>query len=192
MSVTLAARPRLSRRRWLWWGGIAATILIVSAAVGTVVGASAQFGAGATEKGQGAYVSESNPAYWVWQSTLLGTIPTPLPGLISLRAAAPTLLPVASTNYRIDAATVGNTSVVWQFQEATTAPHSTELELRFTAGLSGTAVKITGYVETRAVAILAALTFTFAWDAGAFAPGVVTVESMQVSVLVCTAIGTCP
>jgi hypothetical protein len=104
----------------------------------------------------------------------------------------PTLLSAASGSYRIDAATAGNTSVRWEFQETTGVPGSTELELRFTDGLTRAASSITVYLESRAGTLGAPLTFYLYWDAGAFGPTGVTVETMHVDVLVCAGIGHCP
>lgn len=180
-----------SRGPWAWWGVVAATLLI-GAFCGGVLGAGSQIGPGTTEQAQGADVGEAGPTYWVWAATQLDVVPTPVPGAVSTAVAAPTLLPTASTSYRIDAATAGNTSVRWEFTEETTAPKSTELELRFTAGLSKTAAHITVYFETRPTAPTAALIFYAYWDAGAFSPASLSIETMQVDVLVCTAIGVCP
>jgi hypothetical protein len=185
------ARFGRPRRQIALFAGLAAALL-VSVALGSVLAASATFTAGSAEQGQGAYVSESGQTYWAWRATQLLTVPTPVPGAVSLLAAHPTVLPAASTDYMIDHGTVGNTSVRWEFREATTAPVSTELELRFTDGLSNTAVKITGYVETRATALFFAVLFYFYWDAGTFAPTSVTVETMQATVLVCASVGVCP
>ncbi len=174
------------------WAGVAAVVLVGSMALGSVLGASALFGPGSTEDGQGAYVSESTPAYWTWQETLRGTIPAPVPAAVSLAAHVPTLLPALATAYRLAPATAGNNSVRWVFQEATTTPRLTELELRFTVGVAGSTVKITAYVESATTVLGAALDFTFYWDAGTAGPTAVTVATMQATVLVCTAVGVCP
>lgn len=63
---------------------------------------------------------------------------------------------------------------------------------RFLDGLTHAAVAIRVYFETRATPPLAVLDFYLYWDAGTFAPGAVTVATMQVDVLACSAVGTCP
>ncbi len=188
---TTARSPRRGGGSPAWWGVIAATI-VGAVLVAGVFGAPAQVGPGATEQAQGADVGEAGPAYWVWEASQVVTIPTPVPGAISTVMTAPTVLPAGSTPYRIDPATAGNTSVRWEFSEETTAPRSTELELRFTVGLSRQAVHITAYLETQSAALAAAILFYAYWDAGAFSPSSLSVETMQVDVLVCTAVGVCP
>jgi hypothetical protein len=150
------------------------------------------FPLGGTEQGQGTDVGEKTPAYWVWEAAQIWGMPAPLPPRISTTAATPTVLPAASASFRINPAIAGNTSIRWEFRETIAAPGSTELELRFTAGLTGAAVSITSYVETRPGVLPGALTFFLYWDAGAFTPARVTVETMQVTVLVCTSVGVCP
>ncbi len=187
-----ALRRRGCSTRWLLGFAVFAAVLTSSAVLGSVLAASAQVTSGTAERGQGAYVSETGQAYWTWRDSQIRVVPTPVPAAVSLLAAAPTRLPGAPTSYMINAGVAGATAVRWQFTEATTAPVSTELELRFAVGLSATAVHITAYVETQAAHIGAAIVFTFYWDAGAFAPGTITIETIQATVLVCTSIGTCP
>jgi len=166
-------------------------LLLTSTVVGWSFAAPATVGPGATEHGQGADVGERTPAYWVWEAAQILAMPAP-PALLSTSSAAPTVLPAASTSYRMNPATAGNTSVRWEFHETTATPTSTELELRFTDGLTRAATTITVYLETQPTALGATLTFFVYWDAGAFGTSGVTVQTMQVNVLVCTGIGHCP
>jgi hypothetical protein len=172
--------------------GFVALLLLVLAGVGWTLGAPSTFGPGPFEQGQGAYVGETTPTYWVWDAAQIWAIPTPVPTLGSTHPLTPSLLPTTSASYAINAATSGNTSVRWEFTETTAAPTSTELELRFTDGLSRAPSLITIYVETRNTAPGAALPYYLYWDAGAYGPTGVTVATMQVDVLVCTAVGHCP
>jgi hypothetical protein len=183
---------RAVSRRWVVTFAFAATALFVALALGSVLAASATFGLGKSEEGQGAYVGETGLTYWQWRANAVDTIPTPVPGAVSHVVTAPTVLAGASTSYMINTGKVGNTSVRWEFRETAAAPLSREIELRFTDGLTAIAVKITAYIETRATGIFGPILFYFYWDAGTFAPGSVTVESMQVVALVCSAVGVCP
>jgi hypothetical protein len=169
-----------------------AALLLSSGVIGWTLGAPATVGPGTTEQAQGVDVGEQTPAYWVWEAAQIWSIPAPLPTLLSTVSGTPTLLPAASGNLRINPATAGNTSVRWGFTETTSAPGSTELELRFTDGLTRAAVMITVYLETRPGALAAALSFFTYWDAGSFGPTGITVQTLQVDVLVCTGIGHCP
>jgi len=182
-----AVRPGLLR-----WFAVGAAVLVGSIALGGVLGASTQIVPGTAEQGQGAYVSESFPAYFTWRATQISVVPTPVPGSVSFTVTAPSRLPAAAHPYMINTGTAGDTAVRWQFRETIAAPVNTELELRFTVGLTSATSKITGYVETQAAAPGATLTFTFYWDAGTFAPSSATVETMQAEVLVCTSVGVCP
>jgi hypothetical protein len=185
------ARPRPRRARA---AGVVLVLglLVASTVVGWSFGAPATVGPGTTEHGQGADVGERTPAYWIWVAAQIWGMPAPPPSLLSTSSLAPTVLPGASVSYRMNSATAGNTSVRWEFHETTAAPTSTELELRFTDGLTRAATTITVYLETQPTALGAPLTFFVYWDAGAFGPTGVTVQTMQVNVLVCTGIGTCP
>ena len=184
-----ATAPRLGR--WVGIGGVVG-LLALGMFVGAGLGAPALLSPGPTETAQGADVGQQGLTYWVWQSTQLWHIPTPVPTTLSLAVATPTLLSTVASAYTINPALAGNESVRWAFQETTAAPRSTELELRFLDGLTGGAVALRIYVETRATAVPAALVFELYWDAGAFAPASVTVETMQVDVLACTSVGNCP
>lgn len=195
MSVTGPSRTASSVGRRLGWlagtSGVAG-ILVVSILIGTGVAAPAQLVQGPFETGQGADVGQQSIAYWVWQATQLWGIPTPVPTALSAIVTAPTVLPAVAASFTINTATATNQSVRWTFQETTAAPISTELELRFLDGLTHAAVSLRVYLETRGTVLLGALTFELYWDAGTFAPGAVTVETMQVDVLACASVGLCP
>jgi hypothetical protein len=187
----LVAR-RSPRTTWAVWAAALAALSLTATVVGWTEGAPATIGPGTTETAQGADVGEKTPAYWLWEATQLWHIPKPTPTALSTTPALPTLLTAASGSYDINSATAGNTSVRWSFQETTAAPRSTELELRFTDGLSHNAAVLTVYIETRATAPTVALTFLLYWDAGTFAPAGITVQTMQVLVQGCPSVGHCP
>jgi len=171
---------------------IVLVVLVASTVAGWSLAAPATVGPGNTEQGQGADVGEKTPAYWVWQAAQIWGIPSPVPTALSTTSLTPTLLPTTSSSFRINAAAAANTSVRWEFLETTAAPGSTELELRFTDGLSRPATTLTVYLETRPGTLPGALTFFVYWDAGTFGPSGVTVQTMQVNVLVCVSVGNCP
>ncbi|MGA8664959.1 MAG: hypothetical protein WB809_07860 [Thermoplasmata archaeon] len=186
-------RTRLTPRLgWMAGSSALAGILAVVLLIGAGIAAPAQLTTGPVETGQGADVGQQGLVYWVWLATQLWGIPTPAPTVLSTAVGAPTLLPAAGASFTINAATSTDPSVRWEFQETTAAPVSTELELRFLDGLTHAAVAIRVYLETRATPPLAVLDFYLYWDAGTFAPGAVTVATMQVDVLACSAVGTCP
>jgi hypothetical protein len=176
----------------LMWGAVVAGTLLAATFLGWGFAAPATIGSGTPEQAQGADVGEKTPTYWVWEGTQRWMIPTPVPALLSSVVTVPTVLPATAATYAINAATAANTSVRWTFQETVAAPTSTELELRFTAGLSRAAVTITVYLETRSTGLTGALLFTLFWDAGPFAPTGITVQTMQVTVQACASVGHCP
>jgi hypothetical protein len=176
---------------------VAALLLLVAvvatfALVAGSLGAPATVGPGTPEVAQGADVGEQTPAYWAWEAAQIWNIPSALPTALSTVARTPTVLAAATSSYRINPSVAGNASVRWEFLETTTAPGSTELELRFTDGLTRPAATITVYLETRPGTLFAALDYFVYWDAGAFGPSGVTVQTMHVVVLVCTSVGICP
>jgi len=171
---------------------VAAVAFLTVALFGGAIGVATSILQGGSEQAQGAYVSEETPAFWNWSDTLLDAIPAVVPGAASTDVAAPTLLPAGGQSFVIDPSTAGHPGIRWQFQEATTAPQSTELELRFVAGLVNSAVHITVYLETQAVIPGAAVDYFLYWDAGTFASGSLSVETMQVVVLACASVGACP
>jgi hypothetical protein len=168
------------------------SIAVVLIAIGFAAGLGSQITKGSMETGQGAYVTERPLAYWTWHATVLGTIPAAVPPRASTTSGAPTLLPRVGRSYTINAAVAGQTSVAWTFQQTTAAPRAAELVITFVDGLSSTTSTIVVYVETNARALAAPARFVFYWDAGAFAPGTLTIETMTATVQACAAIGNCP
>lgn len=165
--------------------------LLLLSLLGLTAGTS-QVSLGTVETGQGAYVSEQGLTYWPWDATALAAVPAPVPLTPSTNPAAPTLLSPGGRSYTINTAIAGAEAVRWQFSELTTAPRTTEIELRFVVGTSSTTASIRIYVETRGIPPARTLTFYFYWDAGAFPPTVLTIATEQTTVLACSAIGTCP
>jgi hypothetical protein len=186
----LRALGRVSAKfaAWTMWAAMAVTVT----SFGVAAGLGSQFGPGTLEIGQGAEVSEHSLAYWQWHQTELGTIPNPVPARISTTVGTPTLLPRGGRTFTINAAVVGQTGVRWTFQETVAAPTSTELVITLSDSLSQSAGTILVYVETAARAPGGTLNYNFWWDAGTFAPGALTIESLTATVQVCSAIGTCP
>jgi hypothetical protein len=182
-----ARRPAHRLAPGLLWAVLAGLAL-----VGIGAAAPLQVLAGAGEQGGGASVGATTPAYWTWEATQLWGMPSPTPALASGTVGTPTILPAASTDWRTGSATAGNLSVRWEFQEGTGAPRGSEIELRFTVGLSRAVSSFRIYLETQLVIPVAAVDYYLYWDAGGFAPGVITVESIHVTVLACTSIGVCP
>lgn len=172
---------------------IAIAAVIAASGFGIAAGLGTQVLKGGGETGEGSQVSESGPAYWTWTSAIVATIPVAVPGAVSHAAATPTRLPRAfGTNYAINAATTGQTSVAWTFTETTAAPRSSELMITFVDGLSGTATTVVAYLETSARVPFESLTFVFYWDAGTVAPTGLEISSLSETVRSCTAIGVCP
>jgi len=176
--------------------GLSLAAVAVAAILGIVggftLGAATQVTQGPVENSQGAFVAQQGTAYWTWHATILTVIPTPAPGLASGTVGAPTRLPAGGASYVIGPSTAGAEAVRWQFTEGTTTPASTELEFRFVAGLSGPSSAIRVYLETQAAIPGFATTYFLYWDAGTFPPASLTIETMQVTVLACSAVGTCP
>lgn len=167
----------------------AGTILAVAALAAPTV-----ISAGGSENGAGAYGGQSALAYWTWQSSGFRSMPGGL-ALLSTTVGTPTLLPrvaTGTTMYRINAATAGQSAVLWSFSMTTAAPLSTEIELRFVAGTSGSPTHITAYVETPNPGAGAAITFSFYFDAGTAPANGFTVETAQAVALACPTVGNCP
>lgn len=164
---------------------------VFASGIGITLGAG-QIGTGPVENGQGTFVSEQGLAYWAWEATLLRAIPGVVPGPASTNPAVPTVLPAGSRSFTINTARAGDESVRWEFQEKTTAPLRTEIELRIVVGIAGTTASIHLYLETRALPLRGPINFFFYWDAGTFPPGALTIATMQATVLACSSIGTCP
>ena len=167
-------------------------MLVGSSAVGLAAAVSTQIGPGATETGQGAYVTEHALTYWTWHETVLTTIPAPAPARAATTVAAPTVLPRGARTFSINAATGGQVAVEWTFDELTTVPRNTELMITFLDGLTSPATSITVYVETNARAPIDTTPYVFYWDAGTFAPATLVVETMTTTAVACTAVGNCP
>jgi hypothetical protein len=180
--------PRPSTVVGIVASAFAATLLLLASGIA----APAQVTYGATEQGGGADAGATVLTYWTWAATQIWGMPAPLPTAASNKVAAPTVLPAAGTSYRTGPATSGNTSVRWEFSETTAAPGGKEIELRFTVGLSAASVSFRLYIETQGAPPTTAQTYYFYWDASTFAPARLTVETMQVTALACTAIGVCP
>jgi len=182
--------PRGPPRLALW--ALVMAIAVTVTAFGVAAGLSTQVIKGAPESGQGSFVTEHALAYWSWHSTVLGTIPVVVPRQISIVVTAPSVLPRGGRSYTINTAVAGQTSVAWTFQEATTAPRTTELKLTFVDGLVPPTSTIVVYVETSTRAPGAAVSYVFYWDAGTFAPNSLAIETMTATIQACTAVGTCP
>ena len=182
--------PRRTSRAAL--AALLVAIAVTVTAFGVAAGVSTQIARGSSETGQGAFVSQHPLTYWTWVSTQLGTIPAVVPRLVSTTVTAPTVLNRGGRSFTINPGVAGQPSVAWSFQQAVTAPVSTELKITFVDGLAGPVSTIVAYVETNARALGAPATFVFYWDAGAFAPTSLSIETMNATVLACTAVGTCP
>jgi hypothetical protein len=180
-----------AQRRASVWGFLAVVALGVLA-IGIVAAVGTQISNGGTETGAGAYVSEHPLAYWEWEGTALGTIPAAVPPAVSTTVGAPTRMPRGGATYVINPSEAGQTSVEWTFEETTAAPGRTELAITFVDGLTSAASSITVYLETGFRAPGTAVTYSFYWDAGTFAPAALDIETMSTTVQACTAIGTCP
>jgi hypothetical protein len=170
---------------------VGALVLLFVALLGLTTAAT-QVTSGPVESGQGTDVGEHGLTYWVWEATQLHAVPTPAPAVLSAVASAPTLLAAGGRSYAIGAVTAAAEGVRFEFQEQTTAPASTELELRFVVGMSAAAMTIKVYVETRPIPPIRTLTYFLYWNPGVFPPTELTIATEQATALVCTAIGTCP
>jgi hypothetical protein len=169
-----------------------AAISVTVTTFGIAAGLSTQVTRGVPETGQGAFVAEQPLAYWAWHATQLGTIPVRVPARASVAVNTPTLLPRGGRSYTINAGVAGQTSVAWTFDETVGAPRSTELVITFVDGLTQPTSTIIVYVETNARAPGFPAAYVFYWDAGAFAPGALAIETLSATVQACSAIGTCP
>lgn len=170
----------------------AAVCSLGGAVLGGVAGASTNVTSGIAEQGAGMDVGQQSLTYWIWESVHFEVIPPRVPPAASTVAGAPTVLPRVGASYVLGPSTPGDSAFRWVFEEGAGAPQSTELELRFVAGTTNPAVHITIYVETQAIAPLGAPTYRFYWDAGTASPSSITVETLQVTVLVCASVGHCP
>jgi len=140
----------------------------------------------------GASVNMTGLAHWYQVQELTSTIPATVPARVSTTVGTPTMLPMASTNYTINAATAGDPAVVFVVHETTGLTTHTELELTFTIAVGGSPATSTvkGYVESQAFVM--ALTFGFFFDTGTISITHATVTTVTMTNQVCSAVGTCP
>ncbi len=187
----LPVNPAVRRPGRLGLLGFLAVIAVGSLAVGLVGAVGTQVTNGPVETGAGAYVTEHPLTYWEWVETALGTVPAAVPGRASTTVGAPTVLGLEAASYAIDPAVSGQPSVIWTFAETPATPARTELALTFVDGLADPATTVTVYLETAVRAPFLTLEFVFYWDAGAFAPTALDIETMSATVVACPAIGDC-
>ncbi len=185
-----APRPHRARR-WAWAGTLVALLAI---GAGWTVAASFSVSLGSTETGAGTYHPTTALTYFAEVDAGVAIVPTPAPTTLSTTVGTPTVLPATATNYGVNTATAGDVGQFWKFTEATTAPVSTELVLRFSVstGAGPTITQVTAYVETQAVAPGSALTFVLYFDLGAVSGGTITLNSVLEITQQCSAVGTCP
>ncbi len=151
--------------------------------------------AGNSSNGSGAYEGSTELTYWTLAGTFADTMHGPLPGAASTTAGTPTVLPASAQSYRINAATIADLAVRWNFTEGTSSPVNTEVEITFTIayGISGTSTTIKIYLETQGTAPASPIVFQLFYDSGGTgAPGSEAVQAFVQLSQQCSAIGTCP
>lgn len=186
--MTTAIPPR--RRVRPWW--------VVPLVVGLALAAGTAAAGFVVLHGTGSATGVQNGSVFLtdWQQTgvLPGATPNPVPLLVGLTVTAPVRLPAATTALVLDAAVAGHEALEWSFSESVGMPSNKEVEIAFSlhydVGVAVHSVTLTAFVETQAVAITAALTFTLYWDSGA-TTGVSFTAEEQIS-QACSAVGTCP
>ena len=167
--------------------------LVVLVPIGVVTGAGLQVIRDAPETGVGSVVT-APPAGTSWVFTGLAVVTAPS-GLasVSVNASQPTNLSSSGgLAYGVGGVSTGSTAITFASQLLTTAPNSTELELRFSIALTGPATVLTVYVETPATPPGTALTerFYVATTTPSFTG--LTLESFAATSAVCTSVGVCP
>jgi hypothetical protein len=143
--------------------------------------------------GAGAQVGGGNLAYWVQVDfDNETTVPAGTVTSLSTTVGSPTSLAATATTYGVDATTHGDAAVRWNFTETTSAPVSTEVELTFTIATGTNFAKTTEkvYLETRATAPGAPITFSLLYDVGSTTAPVLD-SSLEISQQ-CSSVGTCP
>lgn len=151
--------------------------------------------AGTSDRGSGAYEGSTELAYWTLAGTFADTMHGALPGAASTTVGTPTVLPASTQSYRINAATIGNAAVRWNFTEGTSSPVNTEIEITFTIAyaISGANSTIKIYLETQGTAPASPLVFQLYYDSGGTgAPGSSAVQAFVQLSQQCAGIGTCP
>lgn len=145
-----------------------------------------------TQTGSGTSVGGGYLGYWKQvDADNLSTVPAGTTTL-STTVGAPTTLAAAATTYALNAATTGHAAFRWNMTESTSAPTSTELELMFkiVTGATFAVTVLTVYVETRATALGAAVTFSLVYDEGSTTAPILD-SALQISQQ-CTSVGQCP
>lgn len=180
-------RPRRRRR-----GALALYLLATGVVVITFLGGYALGALSVTHGSLLGVGTETSGRYIPWwtQSTTGRSTPPGALRTLSTTPGSPTVLGGTATNYELDTATGTDTGVLWTFSEATNATVNTELELQFSAIVSGTTYTYTVYIETQATIPGTAQTYEFFWDSGTTTT--LVLQSWGQLSEQCPSVGTCP
>lgn len=131
--------------------------------------------------------------WWLIERVVYVLVPSTLPTSVSGAAASPTVLPSNATVFLAGSGTAGQAGVEFVYNE-TAGPHaSTELELKLNVAINGGAPStLTVYIETQSTVPAATHSYGFMVDTGPSPQSHTLLESVRVSVLPCTSVGTCP
>lgn len=147
-----------------------------------------------TESISGSADSSTFLSDWTQTTVQIAATPNPPPAQVSQIAGAPSRLPAALGNFLLNAGRAGHTALSWTFTEARGSPTNLEIEivfqLQFEVGAVVTHDTFTVFLETQAVVVGAALTFSIYWDSGAV--GGTTFETETEVAEACVAVGACP
>jgi hypothetical protein len=157
-------RVARSRRNALW----------LTVGIAAFVAASAWSAAMTLTAGPGEWAAASGStwtpvSHLVTGSLGVGTVPHPIPGLVSASPEAPTELPAGSTAYLLDGrGTSGNASLDFTINETAGQGANEEFELEFTLNVSqGGEFRVSAvdvFIETQTSTTSAPYSFTFVDD----------------------------
>lgn len=146
------------------------------------------------ESASGSYTSTTNLGWFTEVSGGIGTVPSPLPTTLSTAPGSPTVLAASGQTYLVNSGAVGDIEHFAKFNESTSAPASTELELTITVstGVSATFATINVYLETQSHAPGASQVFVLAYDLGNAATTSIVLNSVEQIAQQCASVGSCP
>ena len=181
--------PDLPILRLAAWAGVSVVVLVAGVALAALTVTSTPFEA------LGNYQANTSLNFWTETMVASTTIPSPAPHAVSTTVASPSTLPTSSTNYGLNAGTVGHAAVEYTYNLYANETAGTEIELTFTIGTqTGATVTVKGYVETpTGPAPGGTIVINFYYDLGTAAGSsslLVTTEDQTSQK--CSAVGTCP
>ncbi len=173
---------------------VAALVAAFAVAAGWAAAASLRVVHASAERASGVDIGLGGlPSWWTGFRVLSAAVPPVVPSSLNTTAAAPTHLPAANVSYLLNSASAGTAAIAIDYRESVTAPGGAEVELRFTLSLTGgPPVTVRGYIETGTSPPTFPVLVRFLFATGPLTLSGATIQSVTVSPLLCSAVGSCP